>query len=447
MQSLIVPAIPDIQHSLGVSENAASWVLTAYLLSASVATPVLGRLGDMYGKERLLAIVLALLCVGTVIGAVAGSLALLLVGRVIQGAAGGIFPLAFGIIRDEFPRERVAGGIGLMSALLGVGAGLGFVLAGPIADNLSYHYLFWLPLVPTVLATVLTYLFVPESPVRVPGQVNWLAAFLMSVGLVLVLIAVSQTSTWHWLSAKTLGCITAGLAVLALWVWVESRSRQPLVDMRMMRLRGVWTTNLVALLLGFGMYATFFLIPQFVQTDGDGYGFNASVTGAGLFMLPSTVAMLIVGAQTGRLEKRFGSKPPLLVGCVLVLMSFLVMAFAHDQKWEVLLAGALLGSGVGLAFASMANLIIENVGPAETGVATGMNTVTRTIGGSFGAAATASLIAGTVVAGSDLPTEHGYTLAFALCAGVLVVGLAVGFLIPQRRPEAAFAPHVVGDLD
>src|SRR5689334_8227036 len=160
MQSLIVPAIPDIQHSLGVSENAASWVLTAYLLSASVATPILGRLGDMYGKERLLVIVLALLCVGTVIGAVAGSLTLLLVGRVIQGAAGGIFPLAFGIIRDEFPRERVAGGIGLMSALLGVGAGLGFVLAGPIADNLSYHYLFWLPLIPTVLATVLTYLFV-----------------------------------------------------------------------------------------------------------------------------------------------------------------------------------------------------------------------------------------------------------------------------------------------
>jgi EmrB/QacA subfamily drug resistance transporter len=447
MQSLIVPAIPDIQHSLGVSENAASWVLTAYLLSASVATPILGRLGDMYGKERLLVIVLALLCVGTVIGAVAGSLALLLVGRVIQGAAGGIFPLAFGIIRDEFPRERVAGGIGLMSALLGVGAGLGFVLAGPIADNLSYHYLFWLPLVPTALATVLTYLFVPESPVRVPGQVNWLAALLMSAGLVLVLIAVSQTSTWHWLSAKTLGCIAAGLAVLVLWVSVESRSRQPLVDMRMMRLRGVWTTNLVALLLGFGMYATFFLIPQFVQTDGDGYGFNASVTGAGLFMLPSTVAMLIVGAQTGRLEKRFGSKPPLLVGCVLVLMSFLVMAFAHDQKWEVLLAGALLGAGVGLAFASMANLIIENVGPAETGVATGMNTVTRTIGGSFGAAATASLIAGTVVAGSDIPTEHGYTVAFALCAGVLVVGLCVGFLIPQRRPEAAFAAHAVGDLD
>jgi MFS family permease len=146
----------------------------------------------------------------------------MLVGRVIQGAAGGIFPLALGIIRDEFPRERVAGGIGLMSALLCVGAGLGFVLTGPIADNLSYHWLFWLPLIPIVAATVLTYLLIPESPVRVPGQVNWLAAILMSAGLVLVLVAVSQTSSWHWLSAKTPGASPPGRHARA-WVRVETR--------------------------------------------------------------------------------------------------------------------------------------------------------------------------------------------------------------------------------
>jgi EmrB/QacA subfamily drug resistance transporter len=447
MQSLVVPALADVQHAFGVSESAVSWVLTAYLVSASVATPIIGRLGDMYGKARLLVIVLVLLCVGTVVAAAATSLAVMLVGRVIQGAAGGIFPLAFGIIRDEFPHERVAGGIGLMSALLGVGAGVGFVLAGPIADNLSYHYLFWLPLIPIGAATVMTYLLVPESPVRVPGQVNWLAAILLSAGLVLVLVAVSQTSSWHWLSARTLGCIGLGVGVLVLWVRVESRSAQPLVDMKMMRIRGVWTTNVVALLLGFGMYATFFLLPQFVETDGDGYGFGASITKAGLFMLPSTIAMLVVGSFTGRLERRFGSKPPLLAGAVLAFCSFVVLAFAHDEQWQVYVAGVLLGSGVGLAFAAMANLIIENVGPAETGVATGMNTVTRTVGGSFGGAATASLLAGTVVAGVDVPTEHGYTAAFALCAAVLLVGLLVGLLIPQRRPEAAFAPHAVGDLD
>ncbi|MDX6468632.1 MAG: hypothetical protein QOF75_435, partial [Gaiellaceae bacterium] len=313
LQSLVAPALPEIQHALHTSENSVSWVLTSYLLSASVATPLIGRLGDMYGKERLLLIVLVLLAVGTAVSAVATSLPLMLAGRVIQGAAGGIFPLAFGIIRDEFPRARVAAGIGLMSALLGVGGGAGVVLAGPIVDHLSYHYLFWLPLIPIVLATVLTHFFVPESPIRVPGRVNWAGAALMSLGLAAVLVAVSETATWHWLSAKTIGCILVGLVLLALWVRSESRSDHPLVDMRMMRIRGVWTTNAVALLLGFGMYSSFILLPQFVETPkSTGYGFGASVTQAGLFMVPTTIAMLVVGSQTGRLEKLFGSKPPLL---------------------------------------------------------------------------------------------------------------------------------------
>ena len=448
LQSLVAPALPNLQHALHTSESSVSWVLTAYLLSASVATPVLGRLGDMYGKERLLVIVLALLCAGTVIAAVSSSLALMLVGRVIQGAAGGIFPLAFGIIRDEFPHERVAGGVGLMSALLGVGGGAGVILAGPIVDNLSFHYLFWLPLIPIAVATVLTHLLVPESPIRVPGRINWAGAALMTAGLVAVLVAVSETATWHWLTAKTLGTIAAGLVLLALWVRSESRSDQPLVDMRMMRIRGVWTTNAVALLLGFGMYSSFILVPQFVETPSShGYGFGASVTRAGLFMLPLTLAMLVVGAQTGRFEKRFGSKPPLLAGGVSSLVAFTLLSVAHGAQAEIYVAMLLLGSGIGLAFAAMANLIIENVGPGETGVATGMNTVTRTIGGAFGGAATASLLAATIGPGGAYPTSHGYTEAFAFCAITLALGLLVGLAIPPRRPEATFARHAVGDLE
>jgi EmrB/QacA subfamily drug resistance transporter len=446
LQSLVAPALPDMQQALHTSENSVSWVLTSYLLSASVATPLLGRLGDMYGKERLLLIVLVLLSLGTVVSALATSLPLMLVGRVIQGAAGGIFPLSFGIIRDEFPRERVAAGIGLMSALLGVGGGAGVVLAGPIVDHLSFHYLFWLPLIPIVLATVLTHLFVPESPIRVPSRINWTGAALMSLGLAAVLIGVSETSTWHWLSAKTIGCIVLGVALLALWVRSESGSDHPLVDMRMMRIRGVWTTNLVALLLGFGMYSSFILLPQLVETPRQaGYGFGASVTQAGLFMLPTTLAVLVVGSQTGRLEKRFGSKPPLLAGGILALASFVLLAVAHNARWEIYLAGALLGSGIGLAFAAMANLIIENVGPEQTGVATGMNTVTRTVGGGFGGAAVASLLAGTV-GPNGYPTANGYTAAFAVCAAALAIGVVTGFAIPTRRPEETFEPHAVGDL-
>lgn len=441
LQSLVAPALPDLQHALHTSESSVSWILTSYLLSASIATPVLGRLGDVYGKERLLAIVLVLLCAGTVVSAIASSLAVMLVGRVVQGAAGGIFPLAFGIIRDEFPRERVAGAIGLMSALLGVGGGAGVVLAGPIAGHFSYHFLFWLPLVPIVLATVLTHLLVPESPIRVPGRVNWVGGALLASGLVAVLVAVSETSTWHWASARTIGCIAAGVVLLALWVRSESTSSEPLVDMRMMRIRGVWTTNLVAGLLGFGMYASFILVPEYVESPSRaGFGFDSSVTQAGLFLVPSTLMMLIASSQTGRLERRLGSKPPLLAGGVLTFTAFALLSFARGERWEVYLASGLIGSGIGLAFASMANLIIENVGPAETGVATGMNTVTRTVGGAFGGAATASVIAGT--AGSA-----GYTDAFALCAAALLAGVVAGLAIPQRRPEAAFGRHPVGDLE
>ena len=170
LQSLVVPALPEIQASLHTSESAVAWVLTAFLLSASVFTPIIGRLGDMYGKERLLLIVLVLLAVGTLISAVATSLWLMLLGRVIQGVGGGIFPLAFSIIRDEFPNERVPGAIGLVSSLLGIGGGAGVVFAGIITENLSYHWLFWFPLAMIVVTAFLTWRYIPESPVKTPAD-------------------------------------------------------------------------------------------------------------------------------------------------------------------------------------------------------------------------------------------------------------------------------------
>ena len=432
LQSLVAPAIPDLQHAFHTSVNSVSWVLTAYLLSASIATPLIGRLGDMHGKQRLLVVVLVLMCVATAVSAVATSLAVMVVGRVIQGAAGGLFPLAFGIIRDEFPRERVAGGIGLMSALLGVGGGAGIVLAGPIVDHLDYHYLFWLPLILLVPATLAIQLFVPESPLRVRGSANWFGAVLMSIGLAALLVAVSEAPVWHWGSARTVVLLAIGAIVLVIWVWSEARSPSPLVDMRMMRIRGVWTTNAVAALLGFGMYSSFILIPDFVETPAKvGYGFGASVTGAGLFLVPATIAMLVFGAQTGRLERRFGSKPPLLAGAVAAGGAYAILAAARNEQWEIYVAAALLGAGIGLAFAAMVNLIIENVGPAETGIATGMNTVTRTIGGAFGGAAVASILAGTAGAGGH-PSNNGFTVAFAACAIAPMLGVLVGLLIPRR---------------
>jgi MFS family permease len=389
----------------------------------------------MYGKKRLLVAILVILSIGTFVSAIASSIGPMIAGRVIQGAGGGIFPLAFGIIRDEFPPLRVSHGIGLMSSLLGIGGGLGVVLAGPIVDNLSFHWLFWLPLAVILVTTWATWRYVPESPVKVPGRVNWLAAVLMSAGLVVLLIAISEATDWGWGSAKTLGGIAAGLVVLAAWVLAEVRSREPLVDMRMMRIPGVWTTNVVAFLVGVGMYSSFILLPQFVQEPtSTGYGFGATVLAAGVFLIPSTITQVLIGQFIGRIERRVGSKLPLLAGAAVTGGSFLLLVIARSERWEVYVSSGMLGLGIGLAFAGLANLIVEHVRREQTGVATGMNTVMRTLGGAVGAQLAATILAGDLGAAGQ-PTSHAYGLAFAMCAGALALSIAVGTLIPRRGPR------------
>jgi MFS family permease len=433
LQSLIIPAIPQLEHTLHTSESAASWLLTAYLLSAAIATPILGRVGDMVGKEKVIVAVLIALSVGSLVSALATTLPVMLVGRVIQGVAGAVFPLAFGIIRDEFPVERVAGAIGVMSGILGVGAGAGIVLAGPILVHLNYHWLFWFPLLMSVAATIATFVFVPESPVRAPGRINWLGAVLMSGWLVTGLLAISYAPTWGWGSSSVLGLGAATAVLLALWVLSENRSSSPLVDMKMMRIRAVWTTNLAALLFGFGMFAMFIALPQFVQTPTDvGYGFGASVTQSGLYLAPFALAMVIVAPMTGRLSAAVGTKMVLVAGSLFAASSYLLLVLVHGASWAMYAATGLLGIGIALGFASMANLIIEAVPAEQTGVATGMNTNIRNIGAALGSGVATSLVISSLLR-DGYPAERGYVLAFAVSGAGLVVAALAALLIPKRR--------------
>jgi len=433
LQSLVSPALPAIQHDLDTSSTAVAWLLTGYLLSASVFTPIIGRLGDMFGKERTLVIVLIVLAAGTALSAVAASIWVMIAGRVIQGAGGAIFPLAFGIVRDEFPRQRVAQGIALISAMIGIGGGLGIVLAGPIVDALSYHWLFWLPLVLIVGVTIVTAVFVPESPVKVPGRVNWAGAALLTAWMVCLLLGVTQGATWGWGDPRVLALFAAGVVLLIAWVRNEQRAEEPLIDMRMMRIRGVWTANAAAFTVGAGMYSAFVLLPEFTETPSSaGYGFGASVTEAGLFMLPSTIMMLLCSLVAGRLAQRVGPRVPLIGGCVLACLAFTMMAVAHDERWQIYVASAVMGSGFGLSFSSLANVIVEHVRPDQTGVATGMNAVMRSIGGATCSTVVASLLAGTVVAGG-LPTEGGFTAGFAVSAGACALAALASLAVPRRR--------------
>ena len=432
-QSLVAPALREIQTDLGTSTTAVTWVLTAFLLSASVATPIIGRLGDMFGKKRVLVIALTAVAFGTFVSAIASSIGLLVAGRVIQGLGGGVFPLAMSIIRDEFPRERVAGGIALISAILGVGGGLGIVLAGPIVDHLNYHWLFWFPFGVVTVAAIGVFLVVPESPIRTRGRVDWLGALLLAGWLVALLLPISEGPSWGWASGRVVGLFAAAAIIAVVWVVVEIRSREPLVDMRMMRLRGVWTTNVTAILLGAGLFGSFILIPQLVELPkSTGYGFGGSVTQAGLYLLPSALMMLVFSVVAGRLVSAVGPRLPLILGTSVSVASFVVLAVAHSESYEILLGTALLGIGIGFAFSSMANQIVESVPSEQTGVATGMNTIMRTIGGSLGATVSAVIVASSVTS-DGLPREHGFTLAFAASAVALALAVVAAFGVPARR--------------
>jgi EmrB/QacA subfamily drug resistance transporter len=440
-QTVIVPALPAIQEQTGTSEATVTWLLTAFLLVSSVSTPLVGRLGDMYGKERMLLIALVGFGIGSVVCAVGThSIGVLIAGRVIQGIGGAIFPLSFGIVRDEFPPERVAGSIGTLSSVFGIGGGAGLVLAGICVDHLSVAWLFWISVVVTAIAAWATWRYVPESPVRAQARIDWGGGALLSVALGAILLGVSQGPDWGWLSVGVIGLVVGGLVVLGGFVAYELHIPDPMVDMHLMARRPVWSPNLAAFAVGFAMFGSYILIPQLVESpESTPYGFGLSATGAGLVMLPSAVVMLVAGPLAGRLGNAFGSRLPLALGSILCVFAYAILAFQHGHVWTIAVAGAILGAGIALAFAAMANLVVAAVEQTQTGIATGINTIVRNVGGAVGGQISASLLASQLLA-NGYPAEDGYTIAFAMSGAAAIVALGATALIP--RPGARRQPAV-----
>ncbi|MBL7257476.1 MFS transporter [Paractinoplanes lichenicola] len=431
MQSLLTPVLATMVTVLHTTQGTVTWVLTAYLLSASICTPIMGRVGDLLGRRGVLVLTLLALSLGSLLAALATNITVMIVARVIQGVGAGALPLSFGIIRDEFPKGRVAGAVGLIASLSAVGGGLGIVLAGPIVDHLGYRWLFWLPIIATLAAAAAAHFLVPPSPARSGGTVSWLPAVLLSAWLVCLLLAMNQAPAWGWGSPAVIGLLIGAILVGWLWVRAEQRAATPLIDLRMLRLSAVWTANLVALLTGAAMYAVFAFLPQFVQTSpAAGYGFGASIAQAGLLLLPSSITMFVSGVFAGRLASMVAAKRVVVLGCLIGGASMALLAVAHEHRWQIYLSSALIGVGLGLVFAAMSGLVVAAVPPSQTGVASGMNANIRTIGGSFGAALMASVVTSHVMP-TGLPQESGYTLGFAAMAVVLVLAAVAALLIPE----------------
>jgi MFS family permease len=291
-----------------------------------------------------------------------------------------------------------------------------------------------------VLAAVTIQLWVPESPERKPGRVDLRGAALLGLGLVMPLIAISRANDWGWGSTRTIGLIAAGVAVLAVWVAVERRTEQPLADIPTLMKPPVLMTNIATLFVGFGMFGSFLLIPQLAEApESTGYGFGLDATGAGLLLLPGALVMLFAGPLSGALGTRYGSKVPLALGALITGIGLVGLGLDHGTELAVVSWAFVMSAGIGLAFAAMANLVVEAVPPAQTGEASGFNTLTRSVGASIGSQVCAAILAGSAVAGSPLATDGGFTAAFLVSAGVAFVAAVIAVLIPRGEHQAVRA--------
>ncbi|GAB6858572.1 MFS transporter [Microbacterium xylanilyticum] len=439
LQNLVIPLVPLVQAEFGVTADAASWTMTAWLIAAAVATPTLGRVGDLRGRRTTFLATLGVTAAGDVLAAVAPSLEVLIAARVLQGIGGALFPLAYGLLRDALPRERVTGAIGIVSAVIGIGGAAGTVLAGPLADLVGWRGTFAVPFLVAALGAFLTLTAVRDTGVRAPGRVNTRSSVLLSLWLVALLVPLSTGARWGWISPAVLGLFGVAALAFAAWIVSELRSAEPLVDLRLLASPAIWPVNAASLLIGAGVFAFWGYLPQFLELASAAGGTGLSVRDAGLMLVPMLIGMSGIGFATGALNRVLSLRTLLVIGAGLMAVSGAAAALAHSAPWQLALAGAGFGIGCGLAYAASAGIVVQSVPAQVTGVATGVNANLRTIGSAIGSAATGAIVFGSSAHG----TASGFAAAWALVAvSTLLAGVIVWAVRTRTAPATTTSTAV-----
>ena len=434
VQSLVVPVLGTIRQELGTSQATVTWVLTAYLLSAAVCTPLLGRLGDVVGRRWVMATSLGALAAGSAIAAAAPNIGWMIVARVVQGLGGAATPLAFGIARDILPSRRIAGAVSILSAMNAAGFGVGILLAGPIVEGLGYRWLFLLPMVVTGSAAIVAAIVIPASRPSEARMPSIMPVVLLTCWVTILLLGLSSAGEVGWLAPESLALGAASLVLMGGWGMAESRAGVPLIELRLMRVPAVAAANVASALIGFSTFATYAFLPQFLQAPPEaGYGFHASVTEAGRFLIPASAASFIAGIVTARLVPRFGARTLAVAGGLSMVAAYVVIVCWHHHPAPVYLMTSMLGFGTGMAFSSLSGVAVRVVPHHQSGLSAGVNTNVRTIGGAIGTAVLSAVIASDPR--SYGPAEHSYIAGFVILGLSALTAATAATFIPGRHPH------------
>lgn len=436
LQTAVVPVLGVIADQLDASMVGVSWAVTANLLAAAATTPLIGRLADLHSKKRVLLIVLGVVLAGSVLAATTSTLPLLIVGRILQAASFALYPVGVAILREELSEDRLVSAMSVLSGTLGFGGGTGLVVVGLLVDHgANYHRVFWLTTGFTVVVIAIVVLVVPSRPRSATGSIDWLGAVGLAAGLSAILLAITQGHTWGWVSPRTLACAAGGAVITVGWWMWERRAREPLVSTAMLGRRPIMLTNLATIFVGMGLYFAFLGLTQFVQIapGAAGYGFGATVLEASvIYLLPGAITGFLVALVSGRFIDRYGARPVLVIAAAVGVTGFLFIALAHSAPWQVIVASILANAYISLGYGALPALVVSEVTAGETGVATGMNAIARTIGSSIAAALVALLLGRTSPGG--VPMESSFVAIFV---GGAVTGALAMALVAVSRVQAA----------
>lgn len=436
MFTIIVPIQAELPELLDESRDATAWVVTVTLLTAAITSPIAGRLGDLYGKRRIVLALLAVLIVGSSIAGVSQSLPVLLVGRALQGAVTGVIPLGIAILRDHLHEDRIGGAVALVSATLGFGGALGLPVSALIAHNADWHLLFWVAAALGVVLIALVAWLVPVSTLRATGGFDLPGVVGLSIGLSGVLVALSQGDAWGWASAATLAFGLGGIVVLLVWGWFELRLDDPLVDLRVAARPPVLITNLASIAMGFAFFSSNITLPQLLGLPtATGVGLGLPILQASFVIMPAGLVMMAMSPVAARLTRIFGPRALLVAGAGAMVVAYSSALAASSEVWQIALINALIGVGIGLGYAAMPILIMRAVPATETGAANGLNALMRSLGTSTAAAVMGAVLAAHAVdvGGLPVPTPEGFQLTFLIGLGAAIVATALGLAIPKPR--------------
>ncbi|KPI02075.1 major facilitator superfamily MFS_1 [Actinobacteria bacterium OK074] len=436
MQTLVIPIVPELPTLLDAPASDTVWAVTATLLASAVATPMVGRLGDMYGKRRMLLISLVVMLAGSVLCALSDSLMPLIAGRALQGLAAGVIPLGISIMRDELPAERLGSATALMSASLGVGGALGLPAAAVIADNFDWHTLFWISVALSAVVTVLVLTLVPESKVRTGGRFDLVGAVGLAVALVCLLLGISKGGDWGWGSGTTLGLLATAVVVLLLWGRFQLRGAEPLVDLRTFTRRQVLFTNFAALAFGFSLFAMSLIVPQLMQLPAaTGYGLGKSLLAVGLVMAPQGLVMMAAAGVSAAVSNARGPKVTLMIGAVVVAAGYALNIVLMSEVWHLVLISCVIGAGVGFAYGALPVLIMGAVPVSETASANSLNTLMRAIGTTVSSALAGVILARmtTTFGTTALPSENAFKVVMAIGSGAALLALLLASFLPRGQ--------------